>query len=186
MSLPHRLFCVAVVLVAAGCDDPFELPPALFENVVDTTTIFALRGTAITLPSAFDIVGNSKARTDRAEPFDFAFDIDSTGQPVVLPAGALGLTAEAGLIMSDTGFDALVTAPVTGYVIDSAVAITTGTVFIGRSRLSNSQCALLGSLPRYGKFRVIEIDTQGRALVVEGLVNENCGFRSLEPGIPTD
>ncbi len=188
MSLPRSLFCFVAVLsgaAAVACDNPLALPPARFDNEIDTTTIHALRGTPIALPSAFDIVANTPARTDRAEPFDFAFDIDSGGNALLVPAGALGLTNEPGILVSSDPFDSIVTAPLDGYVIDSVVPVRVGTVFIARSRSSTQQCSLLGALPRYGKFRVLELDLQERALTVQKLVNTNCGFRSLEPGTPT-
>lgn len=189
ISLSQRVFWLAGAAGAvslAACNDPLALGPAFFENAVDTTTLYALRGTAIQLPSAFDLVVNETARTDRAEPFDFAFDIDSSGQAVLLPARALGFSVTAGILLSDSTFGALTDAPLRGYDDSVAIGIRVGDVFVARSRTTNSQCGLLGSLPRYGKFRVLVIDTQQRLLTVETLVNINCGFRGLEPGIPTD
>lgn len=189
ISLSHWIFWLigaTGVASLAACNNPLSLGPAFSENVVDTTTIYALRGTAIQLPSAFDIVVNQTARTDRAEPFDFAFDIDGNGQAVLLPAGALGFSVTAGILVSDSSFEALTDAPREGYDDSVAVAIQIGDVFVARSRATRSQCGLLGSLPRYGKFRVLVINTQQRLLTLETLVNTNCGFRSLEPGIPTD
>ncbi|MEE8117747.1 MAG: hypothetical protein V3T28_11620 [Gemmatimonadales bacterium] len=186
MSLPRSLFCFVAVLsgaAAVACDNPLALPPARFANEIDTTTIHALRGTPIALPSAFDIVANTPARTDRAEPFDFAFDIDSGGNALLKPAGALGLTNEPGILVSSDPFDSIVTAPLDGYVIDSEVPVRVGTVFIARSRTES--CSRTVALPRYGKFRVLELDLQERALTLQKLVNTNCGFRSLVPGTPT-
>lgn len=191
MSLSHWVFWLtgaAGMVSLAACNNPFSLGSAFFENAVDTTTIYALRGTAIQLPSAFDIVVNQTARTDRAEPFDFAFDIDANGQAVLLPARTLGFSVTAGIIVSNSTFEALTDAPREGYNDSVAVAIEMGDVFVARSRVTNAdrQCRLRSSLPRYGKFRVLVIDTQQRLLTVETLVNINCGFRGLEPGTPTD
>ena len=189
MSLSHWVFWLTGacgVVSLSACNDPFDLGRAFFENSVDTTTIFALRGTAIQLPSAFDIVVNQTARTDRAEPFDFAFDIDANGRAVLLPARTLGFSVNAGILVSDSTFDAVTDAPLEGYTDSIAVAIQVGDIFVARSRVTNAQCGLLGSLPRYGKFRVLVIDTQQRLLTVETLVNINCGFRGLEPGTPID
>ncbi len=189
MSLSHWVFWLTGaggVVSLAACNNPFDLGRAFFENAVDTTTIYALRGTAIQLPSAFDIVTNQTARTDRSEPFDFAFDIDANGRAVLLPARTLGVSVTAGILVSDSTFDAVTDAPLEGYADSVAVAIQVGDVFVARSRVTNTQCGLLGSLPRYGKFRVLAIDTQQRVLTVETLVNVNCGFRGLEPGLPID
>jgi hypothetical protein len=58
-------------------------------------------------------------------------------------------------------------------------------VFIGRSRNTSGNCYYLGSLPRYGKFRVVAVDVPNRTITLETLVNVNCGYRKLEPGFPT-
>ncbi len=189
MSLSHWVFWLtgaAGIVSLAACKNPFNLGPAFFENAVDTTTIYALRGTAIQLPSAFDIVVNQTARTDRAEPFDFAFDIAANGQAVLLPARTLGFSVTAGILVSESTFEAVTDAPGDGYNDSVAVAIEIGDVFVARSRVTSTQCRLRSSLPRYGKFRVLVVDTQQRLLTVETLVNINCGFRGLEPGTPTD
>lgn len=191
MSLSHWVFWLtgaAGMVSLAACKNPFNLGPAFFENVVDTTTIYALRGTAIQLPSAFDIVVNQTARTDRAEPFDFAFDIDPNGQAVLLPARTLGFRVTAGILISESTFEAVTDAPLKGYNDTVAVAIRVGNVLVARSRATSTgrRCRLRGALPRYGKFRVLVIDMQQRLLTVETLVNVNCGFRGLEPGTPID
>jgi len=175
--------CLLAVF-AAACDDT-GLIPASFPNTVDTVTLYALRGTPIPTTSAFDIAFGIAARTDAGEAFDFAFDIDTLGAAVVLPAGALGLTPQAGLQFSDKTFDEIDEAPYDDYVVDSVLTVTVGDVFIGRSRNTSGNCFYLGSLPRYGKFHVLDIDTPNRTLTLEFLVNANCGYRKLEPGFPT-
>ncbi|MEX1051106.1 MAG: hypothetical protein WEC54_06095, partial [Gemmatimonadales bacterium] len=67
---------------------------------------------------------------------------------------------------------------------DTAVTVVVGTVLIGRSRASNVGCVVVGALPRYGKFRVLAVDIGTRALTLETLINTNCGYRDLEPGLP--
>ncbi len=178
---------VALVLAAAlGCDDS-GLYPATYPNYVDTVTLYALRGTPIVTPSAFDIAFGITVRTDQGEAFDFAFDIDSTGSGILLPAGALGLTPVAGLQFSEETFDELDEPPDDGYVVDSVLTVSLGDLFVGRSRNTTGMdgCLYYGELPRYGKFRVLDIDFQSRTVTLEVLVNVNCGYRRLEPGYPT-
>src|SRR3954467_10902455 len=101
------LLVAGVVLAALGaCNDPLQLNPATFTNAVDTVTIFALRGTNVTLPSGFDLPTNSAARTDQAG-FDFAFDINDAGRSVVYPGGALGLAKQSGVLTTGQVFDTL-------------------------------------------------------------------------------
>ncbi len=174
------------LLCSVACGDSTGLPPASVPNLIDTTTLFALRGTSIPSPSAYDVVFQRERRTDRGEPFDFAFDIDSTGVAVILPSTVLGITTEAGVQVVEGPFDEIVTAPTDGFVSDSATSITVETVFVARSRATTELCSIfIGSLPRYGKFRILALDMNERTVTFEALVNVNCGFRDLEPGLPT-
>jgi hypothetical protein len=177
---------VFVLAAAFGCDDS-GLYPATYPNYVDTVNLYALRGTPIATPSAFDIAYGITARTDQGDAFDFAFDIDSLGEAILLPAGALGLTAEAGLQLSDATFDEMDEPPDDGYVVDSVLTVSLGDLFVGRSRNTTGMdgCLYYGELPRYGKFRALDTDFQSRTLTLEALVNVNCGYRKLEPGHPT-
>ena len=104
--------------------------------------------------------------------------------PVVAACGALGLPAEPGVLLTDQAFDALTSAPLEGYVTDSALVVAANTVFVVRSRSSTVQCALAGGLPRYGKFHVLNVDLAARTVTLEMLVDLNCGYRGLEPGTP--
>jgi hypothetical protein len=189
MSLKRFWFGLAGATLAAAafgaCTNPLALPTPTSDNIVDTVTIYALRGTDIRLPSAFDIVLGTLSRTDRAEPFDFAFDFDSTGQAELLPAGALGLSAGAGPLTATSSFDSLVSAPTTSYDSVTAVPITPGQVLVGRSRLSTDNCLLGTPVPRYAKFQVLGVDAQARSATLEALVDLNCGYRSLAPGLPS-
>lgn len=187
MPLPTQLrwiLAIAFVSATVACNDPLALPPPQSENVVDTVTIHALRGTALTLPSGFDIVSRAPTRTDRAEPFDFAFDINDAGVALLYPAAVLGVSTDAALLVSTQDFTAITTAPTEGFQRDSAVSVSNGTVVIARSRTTNQACSILGSLPRYGKFRILTVDATTRAVTIETLINTNCGYRDLEPGLP--
>jgi hypothetical protein len=175
-----------VLLVATGCGTGSTLPAPTIENVVDTTTLYALSGTALNLPSAFDVVSAARIRTDRNFPLDFAFDIDTAGQAQLWPADLLGVGGHPGMLRSDQAFADVLSAPLEGYVVDSLFALDEGTVFVVRSRPSPSLCTLSSSLPRYGKFHVLAIDRQARSVTLEFLVDQNCGYRGLEPGLPDE
>lgn len=190
MRISFRRIWLAVaaaagLLLAAACGDSLGLPPAQFTNKVDTTTLFALTGTDISAPSGYDVVTRVRTRTDLDEPFDFAFDLDPSGRALIIPPQVLGKPTDAGLQLSDLPFGEIQSAPLEGYQADSAQTVAVGTVYIVRSRLAAELCVFLGSLPRYGKFRVLAVDLQARTITLELLVNQNCGFRGLEPGVPT-
>lgn len=181
-------FCLAALTLALSvaawaCGDSLGID-ARIPNSVGTTTLFALRGTPIRAPSAYDVLNATRSRTELAQPFDFAFDIDEDGDAVILPAGALGFIRQAGVLISTVPFDSVLRAPDEGYVVDSAVVINDSSVFIVRSRTDRLGCRFLAALPRYGKFRVLKLDRDERWVTLELLVDVNCGFRGLEPGTP--
>lgn len=172
-------------MTTTACDNPLDVPAATDTNRVDTVTLYALRGTDLLLPSAYDVVGRTVAHTDRLEGFDFAFDIGDDGTPLLYPAGALGLAKDPGILLMTTTFDSVTTAPLTGFVVDSVQHLSVGSVFVVKSRPNGLNCALAGSLPRYGKFRVMGVDAAKRSITFETVVDANCGYRGLEPGLPS-
>ncbi len=189
MVFPRGLiFVLGTVLVflgVVGCDDS-GLYGAAYPSYVDTVTLYALTGTPITTPSAFDIAFGIAAHTEQGDAFDFAFEIDSLGVALFYPAGALGLTAEAGLQLSDETFDELEDPPDDGYVVDSVLTVSEGDLFVGRSRNTTGLdgCYYYGELPRYGKFLVLDLDSENRTVTLQALVNLNCGYRKLAEGYP--
>jgi len=123
-------------------------------------------------------------RTDQPG-FDIAFDIDAAGTPLMYPAGALGLPADAGILKMSSTFDEVTTAPPsTDFVADRPLAIPAETVFVVRSAPFGGDCGITGALPRYGKFRVFSVDPATRSVALEILINVNCGYRDLRPGVP--
>lgn len=182
-QLAFGLSTAALVTAAAACGDPFG-QTATLTNTVDTVTLFALRDTPIRLPSAYSLLNQSPARSDTTAGFDFAFDINPQGVALMYPAGALGLSKEPGIQLTDKLFENVHSAPPDGYKSDSAVTVLEGSVFIARSRPSGASPCLFVTVPRYGKFHVLAIDSGSRSIKLETLVDLNCGFRGLEPGIP--
>jgi len=166
-----------------ACGEDVTIPPATIPNVVDTITMAATSGTPVAQPNAFDMVSVLVANTGLLQPFDFLFDMSPSGSGVFKPALLVGVINEAGLLPSSLPFDSITTAPEEDYVSDAPLPVQLGSTFVGQSRLSSQNCTV-GSLPRYGKFHVLAIDTDARTVTLEILVNENCAYRSLEPGIP--
>lgn len=168
-----------------ACDDRLNLPPATQLNIVDTVRIYALQGTPVSEPSGFHLPTRRVMRTDQPG-FDIAFDIDDAGTPLMYPAGALGLPAEVGILQMTSTFDEILTAPAsTDFVTDKPLAIPKETVFVVRSAPFGGDCGLTGALPRYGKFRVFSVDPATRSVALEILINVNCGYRDLRPGVPS-
>ncbi len=174
------------MVAAAACGGDLGLPPAAFFNVADTVQLFALSGTVISGPSGYDIVAASTSRTESGQPFDLAFELDASDRALIYPSGGLGIQTEAGTRVVETPFEEIEKAPRDGYDIESPIEVAVGTTFVGRSRADATLCGFLGRVPRYGKFRVLAIDRPARTLTLELLVNVNCGYRQLQPGIPTE
>ena len=169
-------------MLVAACGDTTNLPAPAFTNTVDTVSLYALRGTAITLPSAYVLLGAQRVRTDQTTVLDFAFDFDSIGEPALFPTGAINLGLLSGLQKSATAFDAITLAPTGTYTFDKPIALDTGTVLLVRSR--PTQCLFGATVSLYAKLRVLGVDSTARRLDFEILVDQNCGYRGLEPGLP--
>lgn len=178
---------LGTVLFSSGCDNSLALPPAGVPNFVDTVTLNALQGTPIDAPSGFNLVLGLAVRTDRQnEGFDIAFDIDEQSRALILTTGVLGLSAQSAIQVSDRAFDDIMIAPLDDYEREVAITVEVGSVFIVRSQPTSIGCVFyVGQLPRYGKFEVLSLDLQTRQITLKNLVNVNCGYRSLEMGIPT-
>ncbi len=179
------LLAAAVVLLAAACDDPNELPDPTLQNVVDTVTINAVRGTPPNAPSGFDLVDSRPVRVDQTISFDFIFDLTDALDPVFVPIDLLGLVPEGsvppGFIPQAKPFADVTIAVQNGYSSGDTLWFAEGEVYMVRSRLT---CSGYGGLPLYGKLHIIDVDSVARQVTFEHLVDLNCGYRGLEPGLP--
>jgi len=181
-SFPVCLVVTALAGAAVACDRN-PLPPPTIANVEDTISLYALDGTALSLPSGYNIPTRTVQRTDRSALIDFAFNITATGQAVLLPTGALQLGRLSGILPLSVPFESVKTAPNGGYTDTTSVAVDSGTVAVVRSRPSS--CLVFSSIVHfYGKVQVLQIDTVARRIDLRVLVDQNCGYRDLEPGLP--
>jgi hypothetical protein len=167
----------------AACGDEDSLPDPTTQNIVDTVTVGSLTDTPITTASGFSVSGGA-IRTDIDPGFDFAYDIEGapeTGRKVILPRAVLGITstgtAEPGVMRREEAFDDIDVAPSNGYITDSTVTVALGERYVVRSRVV---CQL--GVPLYAKVEIIGFEDN--SLVLKRLKNINCGYRSLEPGLP--
>ncbi|HVH08290.1 MAG TPA: hypothetical protein VM736_00705 [Gemmatimonadales bacterium] len=172
-----------LALVAAACSNPSALPAATLASVVDTVSLYALRGTAITLPSAYSLQNTTAVRIDQTVALDFAFDYDSVGEPAFFSTGALHLGSASGLLRATGSFDAITLAPTTGYILDKPLALDTTTVLYVASRPLT--CLFGLTVPLYAKVRVLRLDPVAKRVDFLILVDQNCGYRGLATGLPT-
>jgi hypothetical protein len=185
-----QLFSAFCALSAAaaltGCGDPLSLLPARFENREDTVAVWAATNTPINLPSAYILSARTRVRLDQVSTFDFVFDVDPAGRFVLLPLGAVvntgGATGIPGLQKTPTPFASITTAEQLGYITKDTVVLSVGDIYYVRGTV-DPECFL--GIPYYGKLQILALDEAERGLRFRILTNINCGYRGLQPGIPT-
>jgi hypothetical protein len=173
----------ALLAALAACSETNGLPSAHFVNVVDTVTLYALDGTPPATPSAYDILLGLTVRTDFSTAFDFVFNLDTAGHALLLPTGAVGLGKQSGIRIESGSFDAVTEAATTGYADSTAEQVDVGTVAVIRSR--PTQCSFGAVVYQYAKLQVLAIDPLARTISFQILADQNCGYRGLQPGIPS-
>jgi hypothetical protein len=157
-------------------------------NAVHTVNLYALNGgTPVRTPSAYFLGTETQTPQpvliQNGSQFDFAVDLDSLNRVVILPTGALRLGLGSGVQTTTTPFDSIRIAPSAGFRRDSAVTIPVGGRAIVHSR--DSQCSNLITVVYYAKLEILAVDTTSRKITFQILVDDNCGYRGLEPGLPS-
>jgi len=174
-----------LLLVFAGCSDNNGLPDPAFTNVERTETLYALVGTPVATSSAYSIEGSHKVRTDISVDFDFAYNIEPDGRHVFVPRAALNIDPAAsvnpGLQPRSETFEAITLAPSNGYITDRVIPIAAGERYVARGRIT---CSGIG-VPKYGKLEVLSFDDVARSVTFRVLTDDNCGYKGLEPGLPS-
>ena len=146
----------------------------------------SLSGAALQYPSAYDITVGLPVRTDQTSAFDFVYTIDSLGHHVLLPLHAIiGLGNATGsnpgfIRETTTTFDQITVAPTDPYLTTDTLVIASGDVFIARSRIA---CYL--GVAQYEKLQVLDFDDVLQTVRLEILADTNCGYKNLQPGVPT-
>jgi hypothetical protein len=187
------LFLIAGLAALSGCGDPTAIRANL-ETIDDVLAVFAFSGTPLSAPSAVNVFSHSAVVADGSSSYDVVFDIRG-GQAVALPPTVVGGFGTAGLQKVSVPFDSLLMAPSGGYDDSTAVQIGTGDVLAIRAQ--PRECSgTFGLRPFvYAQMLVLAINaadtaTTGpdalppRSLRLRMVVDPNCSFRSLAPGVP--
>ena len=179
---PLSLIFLLLALGGTACSDSNGLPAATITNVERTDTLWALVGTPVSTPSGYSLEGSRRVRTDLFIDFDFAYN-ETPAEHVFLPRAALGIdtanAAKPGFLLRNESFEAITSAPSNGYITDVPVPIAAGQRFVVRSRVT---CQI--GVPKYAKVEILSFDAVTRIVSFRILTNDNCGFKSLEPGLP--
>jgi hypothetical protein len=180
---------IASASVLTACDDP-ALLRAQLPTVEDVYTVFALTGTPAAYPSGLNTYARAAVRVDGNAAFDVAFDIDKDGHAVLYPVqkivSSLGGTKKVGLRRVSGTFSEVLLAP-TGTYADSTIVAAPGDIVIVQSTQngSNGACQFDISPYIYTKILVDSIAVDTKTVVLQTVLNPNCGFRSFEAGIPS-
>lgn len=181
---------LAVLAVTAVACGDITRPKAALPTGRDSTVIYALNGAPPGAPTAIYLPTASAVQADGNFRFDVAFDIDPNGKVLLLPlrtvATNLSQTYRVGLQTSTRAFDSLLIAPKSGYHYDSTLVVTPGTTVVVETQ-DVAACGLsyVGST-MYGKIVVDSINAAKRLLYTRFVVDPNCGFYSLGPGVPKE
>ena len=189
-ALSHSLVAAIAAGGLAACGDPFEIKPNL-ETVEASFTLHAFNGTSPTMPTAAVLVNVPLAtRMGSTYSFDFAFDVDADGRPLLYPVDLVA----ADIVLPPTryvgfqkvtgqSYDQMVLAPNNGYTYGQPLEIAVGDIGFVQS---NQHPLCTGSFTPYifAKFRVDAIDTAARAVRLTVRSDPNCGFRGLDTGLP--
>jgi hypothetical protein len=187
-----RKFALALIASASlltACDDP-QLLRAQLPTVEDVYTVFALSGTPASYPSGVNTYVRAAVRVDGNANFDVAFDLAENGNAIVYPVQKIvsGLpgTRRVGLRRFNGNFDDLTIAP-SGTYADSTLEARKGDVIIIQAvrNSSGDACAIDISPYIYTKMLVDSISVDTRTIMLQTVLDPNCGFRSFESGIPT-
>jgi hypothetical protein len=180
---------IAAPLFLAGCSDynPFG---AQIPTGEDVFTIFALSGTPVVYPSGLNTYSRVATRVDGNANFDVAFDIGSDGNAILYPVKLVVSSPTGdrvvGLRKVAAQFDSVTSAPTGTYQGDSAVVAAPGEVIVVEANrgTSGDVCYLNISPNIYTKILISSIDLVTRTIVIQTVVDPNCGFRSFAAGIP--
>jgi hypothetical protein len=178
--------------VLAACGEEVVLPPAQIPVAEQEIRLYALSGTPVNTMSGYSMLSLLEVRLDRTNDFDFAFEIapdsalglGTTGDTVaaLLPRSFFGYVPDGGMQITTVPFDSIILAPSEGYERERPTPIVAGTILLVASRLQT--CNFNIYRPKYAKLWVRELDLVNRVAVIRVVIDPNCGYRSLAPGIP--
>ncbi len=181
----RALAALALAFGAAACEDPFQLQ-ASNPNADAFFEIWAMSGAPAAFPSGLLVAQTTVVRLDAEGSFDLAFDIDADGRLMVWPVTSVvspiaGSRAIA--FQRATGvYNALLEAPKSGWTNDTLLVVNVGEAFFAKVTTQYCQYDLRQDI--YAKFLVDSIIPAERRIRLSARVNPNCGFRSLELGVP--
>jgi hypothetical protein len=181
------VIAAAVAVVGVACGD-FTGVPASLPTIPDSGLVYAINGAPPGAPTALHMFSGTLLSADANFIFDVAFDIDTAGNIVVLPqrvvASALASTHSVGLQATDSSFDAVTSAPKSGYRADTALVVRRGQVILAQSHDQSACGVSLTGTTIYAKIVILAVDRVARTMNIRLVSDPNCGFLSFAAGVP--
>lgn len=186
----RRLVAVGAAVAAVTACKGLTSIDASFDNVSDTLSVFALNGASPAAPTAINLFTGIPQHADQAFAYDLAFDIDTAGRVVLIPARALATQFSSpysvGLQKVAGSFGSVDRAPKSGYTADSLMVIGLGNVVVIESH-DAARCGFaIKGQSYFSKLVVDSVDVASRRIHALVFVNRNCGFYSFATGKPKD
>jgi hypothetical protein len=183
---PVVVLAAVVAIAGVACKSLTGVPAGL-STVADSGIVYAINGAPSGAPTAVHMFTGARTAADASFFFDVAFDIDATGNIVLLPqrAVASGLTSThtVGLQKSTQAYASVTSALKSGYRADTAMVVLPNQVVL--VQVQDPACAVsISGTSIYGKLIVLSVDKAARTLQIQYVADPNCGFLSFEPGIP--
>ena len=180
------------VVGLASCGDPLGVK-ATVAIKFDTLSVYAMSGTPLTYPSAYNAGTGVVLRVEPDIAFDIAFDLDANGKVRLIPARQVSATRtvgglpsaspRVGMVAIKGSFESLTKAPGSGsYAHDSSLVVVPGEAVA--LEVSSDACQFSLSQQLYAKLVIDSVKAQTRRIYFRATRDPNCGFRSLTPGIP--
>ncbi|MCU0619009.1 MAG: hypothetical protein MUF40_03770 [Gemmatimonadaceae bacterium] len=184
----------AAAALLAACDDPFA-PRPRFETVATSFVVAPLNTPLAGVPTVWRMGDLVAFRLDAiGRDFDLAFERDAGTAIRVIPsarvigglAGLAGTSApRVGILKVAGSYEALAIAPERGYVVDSTQVVALGETFAVRSESSHCAVDPNGRREVFAKLVVDSVSAAG-LVHLRTTVVRSCGYRSFNPGLPTN
>jgi hypothetical protein len=174
----------ALLMGLAACgDDPFAYD---WFDTPDTTFLFSLARPELNLESGFNFYERLSVRVETpgaTGTWDVAVDTEGASL-VLLPPGALGITARAAVAtITGVAFDDIRQAPgdTLLYEGNDPIPVVAGTVYVVRTNLQGGSFG--SSCVYYAKMEPVTIDVAGGMLTFRYVASPICNNRELvSPG----
>ncbi len=185
-----RLVPIALVVgaVAVGACDYNNLPAATTEVATQPFFLHALSGSSSIAATALTFPARSVTRIDGTFAFDVAFDIDASGNVILLPPQMVGQNPGGnrlvGIITGIGSYDAITEAPLSGYTVDSVTVVRRGQAVAVQAQEPLCTTGNPAAPYLYAKIVIDSVDLVARGIYGRTMIGGDCGYRQLIAGFP--